>query len=165
MKKLLANAMLAIALSVAPALSVNAAVNALIINRTDGVSEYFKLDPDLNVMPSETGGILMVHPSITVEYLADEVENFTYGAVEGDDLYQGDHQLAIDAPEAPRRDISIAPDEISASGVDALELFDTAGRRVRAAKAADGSATLSLASLPKGIYILRAGSTTMKIKI
>lgn len=139
--------------------------NTLCIDRADGVCEHLKLDPKLDISVGADGSIVLAHPAITVEYAADEVERFRFDAVDSPDVYDGDHQSAIENVEVPSRSITITPDAISADGVDSIEVYDLGGRLAGRAAAENGTATFDASRLPGGVYIVRVGSTSLKIKL
>lgn len=139
--------------------------NTLCIDRADGVCEHLKLDPKLDISVGADGSIVLAHPAITVEYAAEEVERFRFDAVNSPDIYDGDHESAIETVEAPSRSITITPDAVSATGVDAIEVYDIGGRLAGRAAAENGTATFDASRLPGGVYILRAGTTSLKIKL
>lgn len=138
--------------------------NILCINRTDGATERLMLHKALEISISPEGNICLQHPDITVEIPSAEVSNFTFERNDKiTDVYDGDHRSAIDAPEAAAEGLSITPDEIS-SCAD-IRVYDLKGVQVAACSADGGRAVLATSSLPSGIYIVKSGSTTLKIKL
>lgn len=141
-----------------------ATVNILCINRIDGVQERLMIHQDLKINVGAEGNIALVHPEITVEYVKGEVDFFTLERnTDATDIYDGDHQSGIAAPEAPGAQISVTPEGIT-SAAD-IRVFDLKGVEVAVCRAEGGAATLPTASLPKGVYIVTSGSTTLKIKL
>lgn len=145
-----------------------ASVNVININRTDGEIERLLIDANLDVTMSEQGTLLLVHPEITIEYQLSEVETIT---LDSDDEfvgpYDGTHQAGIDAPEITDNEtvISLSPEEIRVSGGSDIILYDLKGVKIATSKAENGVATLSTTSLPKGIYIVKSGKSTLKVRI
>lgn len=138
----------------------SAYANSLVINRTDGVNEYLQLTTDFNV-DAEPGLIRLIHPEITIEYAMDEVENFkfvkhTFGQ---DQVYEGTHAAndAIVETNAPQRELQYVDGMLSAS--ETIVAYDLGGREV-----ARGT-KIPTSQLPAGIYILKIGSTSLKIKL
>lgn len=139
-------------------------VNVLCINRTDGVTERLLLHTAMDVTMNAEGAILLVHPELTVELPAGSVANFTFE--DNDDVtdtYDGDHKSGLATPEAPDSNVSISPDGITA-GSD-IRVYDLKGVSVACIKAENGSAKLSAGSLPAGVYIVKSGLTTLKVKL
>lgn len=139
--------------------------NVLCINRTDGEVERLQLHADLRVGLSPEGHILLTHPEVIVEIPRDEVKDFT--VVEDShftSVYDGNHS-GIDQVTAPAANISISSTAISATGVDGIAFYDLKGTQVTFAAAANGTATLAISSLAKGVYIVKAGKTTLKVTL
>lgn len=156
----------------AAGIGVNAATpttfNIMNINRTDGETERLLIDSKLDISLSETGTLLLVHPEITIEYEIAEVETITFDRDnEFTGLYEGDHQSGIETPVLPENEtvISFSPDEIRVTGGQDILLYDLKGVKVAARKAEGGIASLPTSSLPKGVYIVKAGKSTLKIKL
>lgn len=153
-------AVLFIALS---AMCVNAATpiyNVLCINRTDGITEHLQLHADLRFGLSPEGNIRITHPQVTVEIPREDVKDFT--VIEGTTLgepYDGDYS-GIDETAAHDVKISITPDAISVSGAEGIVLYDLKG-----AKVASADSVIKTSSLAKGVYIVKAGKTTLKITL
>jgi len=169
LKRFLAKMVLAVAVA-ASAATLSAATkdtpfNILCIDRADGVQERLMLDPALKITMSARGDILLIHPKITVEYTADEVSHFTFTTETEPQLYVGDHESSISGPEAPDRTILITGGYVKVSGTDDVTLHDVRGIEIARALTDGTSATLKTDGLPAGIYILRAGSTTLKIRL
>lgn len=168
MKKLLATFAIAAAAAIpAPtsAAELPTLFNVLCINRTDGVTDHLKLDAEMTITMTSEGVIRMVHPKITVEYPSDQVSHFAFADTENPDLYDGDHEASISTPALPDREILISGNEIRVSGNDGLTLYDLRGVEITRVEAADGSASIAIGGIPAGVYILRIGSTAVKIKI
>lgn len=142
--------------------------NVVNINRVDGETERLLIDAKLDISLSDEVTLLLVHPEITVEYQLSEVETITF---DRDDtftgLYEGDHQSGINDPEIAEGEtvISVNTEEIRVSGGKDIVLYDLKGVIVATSKAEGGVAVLSTASLPEGIYIVKAGNSTLKIKL
>lgn len=170
MNKLLAKSALALLLAAAGS-DVYAATpttfNLLSISRADGVEEQLMIHQDLRVELSEEGHILLRHPEITVEYLIDEVDHFSFVRnTDATDTYVGDHQSAsISSPKSPEDSISVAPGEIIATGGNDITVYDLKGMSVASARSESGSARIATSSLPKGVYILKSGTTVLKIRL
>lgn len=166
MKQLIAGITLALAAAAGGFSAAASQPNVLCINRTDGAQDRLILSEKLDVKTSDEGNILLIHPEITVEYSIEEVRNFTFEEVENPEVYEGDHQLAIEAPEIAGHDISVSDDGVRISGADTAVLYDIQGRELMRRKSTSGESILiETLSLPKGVYILRAGNTSLKIKI
>ena len=146
-------------------------INTLLINRTDGKTDKIAIHKDLNVTRAENGDILMVHPSITVAYPVDLVKNISPGfqSYATDSYYIGDHELKEDALTAPEVDglsFSIGENQIVITGLQtSARLIGLGGTIVFQTPASNGQAIISTASLPAGVYLLQADSTTVKVKI
>ena len=138
--------------------------NVIVIERTDGVREHLQFDPAIVVkFTPET--LLFVHPQIKVEYTLDEVANISYDKVASPGLYDGDHQSAIEAVAAPGQAVSISADEIKVGGTEPIVVYDMHGVE-QARAASDGTAaTLRASLLPAGVYVVRAGKVTFKVRI
>lgn len=133
-------------------------INALIINRADGVEEYLALNPEFHIEALDNT-FKLIHPDVVVEFTLGDVEKFTFGkhSFAANVVYEGDNDIQSSINEIHEREISITPDAISASVV--VEVFDLNGREVARGLSVRTSA------LPAGIYIVKAGSTTMKLKL
>lgn len=152
----------AIAALLAFCLPINAGNNLNIVNiiGIDGSREQLALHEKLDFKISADGALLLVHPDITVEYPLSELSHLEFANVANPALYKGDHEAGIDAPEAPAHRITITPESISGADNEPIAAYDLQGRRIAAAKG-----SLSLSNLPAGgVYIVRIGSTSMKIK-
>ncbi len=144
--------------------ATSSSFNVLCINRADGVTERLLLHTAMGVTVNADGAIMLVHPELTVELPAADVANFTFED-NGDitDTYDGDHKSGISAPEAPAESVAVSPDGITSP--DDISVYDLKGVRVACVKAEGGSAKLLAGSLPSGVYIVKSGSTTLKIKL
>lgn len=157
MKKTLASLIMALACSGAWAATT---FNTLIINRADGVEERMALASSFAIY-ADGRNITLQHSKVTLEYAMEEVKNFTFGNhtfAEGES-YEGDHikVSAIDEVEAPGREIILGDSEISSS--TGLIVYNLKGIEVARGTRVD------LTSLPAGIYVVKAGTTTMKITL
>lgn len=141
-----------------------ATFNTIIIDRADGVSEHLQLDPSV-VVKFTPKALFFVHPKVTVEYAIDEVTNVRYGNVSMTGIYDGDHQSAIDDVAAPEPDINITADEIRIGGTEPIVVYDLRGVEQARAKSDGTAATLRTSTLPSGVYVVRAGKTTLKVRI
>ena len=142
--------------------------NVMNINRTDGETERLQIDAKLDISLSEEGTLLLVHPEITIEYLISEVETITFDRNDDfSDIYDGDHQSGISAPTSLEdgSTISVTAEAIKVGGNIDIQLYDLKGVMIATCKPENGVATLSTTSLPKGIYIVKAGNSILKIKI
>lgn len=138
--------------------------NVIVIERTDGVTEHLQFNPDI-VVKFTPEALLFVHPKITVEYAVDEVANVTYGNVADPGLYDGDHQSAITTVAAPGQAVNISAEEISVGGTEPIVVYDLRGIEQARAKSDGTAATLRTSSLPSGVYVVRAGKLTFKVRI
>lgn len=156
MKKLL----LLAALTAGLAASAADKFNIVNIERCDGVTEQLLLHEKLTMKMSGRNTLLLIHPEIMVEYEIPDIENMTFGYDADAPLYNGDHEFSgLEEAAAPRR-IEITPEAIKGGDGDAIEAYDLEGRKVAAA-----TGSLSLDRLNSGaIYIIRIGSSTLKIK-
>lgn len=142
--------------------------NVVNINRVDGETERLLIDAKLDISLSDEGTLLLVHPEITVEYQIEEVETITFDRDDSfSGLYEGDHQSGINAPEIAEGEtiISVSHEEIRVSGGKDIELYDLKGVKVATRKAEGGITVLPTTTLPEGIYIVKAGNSTLKIKL
>lgn len=158
MKKHFTRALLAMC-ALAFSVGVQAATdtNALIINRADGVKEYLALHTEFSI-ESTPEVIRLSRPEIVVEYAMGEVTDFRFGNYDfGESLYEGSHQASIDEISAPERAIGFDDNAITSS--QSMQIFDLKGREV-----ARGS-RVETSSIPAGVYIVKVGSTTLKIKL
>lgn len=163
MKNLLRSIALALLTSVAITTAAATPFDALCIERTDGVMEYLKLDPDMKVkfLPEM---IQIVHPQITVEYKLDEVADFKFGNNDAVKLYEGTHKAGLDEIISDK-EIGISAEEITVSGSDDVAVYDLRGVEQARATSDGTHSSLRISSLPKGVYILRTGNTVLKIRI
>ena len=172
MKKSLARVAAALILGTASLFSQAASptsFNLMNINRADGVTERLLIDTNLDFQLSEDGTLLLVHPEITIEYELTEIESFTFDYdKEMTETYQGDHQSGISSTEISEDNITfiVTLDEIRVNGSTDIIVYDLKGTKIASCKANDnGQTTLSTKPLPKGVYIIKAGSSTLKVKI
>lgn len=143
-----------------------AAYNVLTIDRTDGVRETVQFSPAM-VLKFLPETIRIEHPQVTVEYAVSEVSAFTYATVEDPKIYDGDHEVltSIDEVSAPGHDIKISTDGISATGTDDLVVYNLSGIEIARAQSDGNGATLNITSLPAGVYIVKLGNTTLKLRL
>lgn len=156
MKKLLILAALMAGLATSAANKFNI-VN---IECRDGVTEQLLLHEQLTMKMSGRNTLLLIHPEITVEYEIPDIEKMTFGYMEDAPLYDGHHEFSgLEEATSPHR-IEITPEAIKGAAGGAIEVYDMEGRKV-----ASATGSLSLTRLAGGaIYIIRIGSTTLKIK-
>lgn len=156
MKKLLLLAAIIVGLTASAADKFNI-VN---IELADGAKEQLLLHEQLIMKMNGSSTLLLIHPEITVEYQLPEIQRIDFGYNEDAPLYNGEHEFsALDEALAPRR-IEITPEAIKGAENESIEAFDLNGRKVAAA-----TGSLSTSQLPAGaIYIVRIGSTSLKIK-
>lgn len=160
MKKLLLVVAMAAAAIAGSVASAAEKYNVVRIDRVDGVREHLLLDENLDIRIGEQGSLLLVHPEITVEYEISEIGSMSVAYVDDAALYDGDHESGISTPEAPERLIRITEEAIAAGADDVITAYDLKGRKVASAKE-----RLDLTRLPAGaVYIVRIGSTSLKIK-
>lgn len=167
MKKLLATLVIAAAAITPAAITAETTLlfNTLCINRVDGVTEHLQLDAEMTVTMTGDGVIRMAHPRITVEYPSAEVSHFTFDDAENPVLYDGDYEASIETPAIDERKILISDNEIRVSGTDGITVYDLRGVEIARIQAADGTATLRIGDFSSGVYILRTGTTSVKIKL
>lgn len=55
-------------------------------------------------------------------------------------------------------------DNISISGADKAEVYNTGGQKLSESKAENGVMTVSLSSLPSGVYVIKTNNKSIKIK-
>ncbi len=136
--------------------------NVLVIDRTDGVREHVQLDNAMVVkfLPEM---IRISHPEVTVDYDRGEVARFSYSTADNPKAYDGDHQSSIDEVSAPDRSITVAAGYVTVGGTDPIVIYDMRGVEVLRAESDGTAATLHTASLPKGVYIVKSGSLTLKL--
>ena len=160
MKKLLMTAVVAAVAALGAPVWGAEKYNVVRIERLDGVTEQLLLDEALNISLGENNSLLLIHPEITVEYELGEVGGISFDYAPGAQLYDGDHESAIDQTPAPERLIQITAEAITAGADDSIAAYDLKGRTVASAKG-----SLELTRLPAGaVYIVRIGSTSLKIK-
>ncbi|MCM1309633.1 MAG: T9SS type A sorting domain-containing protein [Bacteroides sp.] len=165
MKKLLRRVCCTLAAPIALAASAaSPQFNVLSIERTDGVIEHLQLDPAMKVKFAPEA-IFIFHPQVTVEYALDEIADFKYENIDGTGLYDGDHKSAIDELVADVSHISISAEDITVNGSDDLVVYDLKGVEQTRAVSNGTRASVAVSQLPKGVYILRAGNTVLKIRI
>lgn len=164
LKRLLAALLPALAAVCAPAATPT--YNTLCINRADGVTEHLQLHKDLHIGLSPEGNIRLSHPTVTVEIAREDVKTFTVIDDKSfTEVYDGTHQSGIVETASPECKVTISATEITVTGTDGIALYDIKGAKVGSTPAEDGRATLGISSLPKGVYILKSGKTTLKIII
>ncbi len=159
MKKLLLGACLALASVAGTAYAqTTSGTNALIINRADGVKEYLALNPKFSIETLDNT-FRLVHPDVTVEFALGDVEKFTFGhhSFAANVAYEGDNDIQSSIDDVREREISITAGAISASTI--IVVFDLNGREVAR------GLSVKTSSLPAGIYIVKVGSTTLKLKL
>lgn len=168
MKRLFLGALTALSLALAPA-AYSKTLNTLLINRVDGKQDKLKLHESLQIVPSEEGDILLIHPSVTCIYPLADVKSMTMTnntAMTTD--YEGDYELKDEdsiAETTAGVTISIAPGAITVSGCsEAITLHAANGIETGRWNVAP-SVRISTSSLLPGVYILRAGATTLKVRI
>lgn len=134
--------------------------NIVNIELADGGKEQLLLHENLKMKLNGSGSLLLIHPEITVEYAIPEVSSINFGYSADAPLYDGDHEFAgLDEGSAPRR-IEITPEAIKGYDNEPIEVYDLDGRKVAVA-----TGSLNLGQLVDGaIYIVRIGSTSLKIK-
>lgn len=155
-------AMLVIALCGVCAHAATPAFNVLCINRTDGATEHLLLHKEMRLSLSAEGNLRITHPAVTVEIPCNEVATFT--VIEDSsitDVYDGSHSGIAETELAPK--VSITSTAITAS--ESITLYDLRGAKVASAAAVNGPATLPISSLAKGVYIVKAGQTTLKVTL
>jgi len=134
-------------------------VNAEVLNvwKTNGdrVSYDFSKKPEITY----SDGLLFVTTTMgTDSYSPDELSKFTFeeGVADG-----------IQNAQLPGTHLLVNEKAFVVSGLEAgvtVQLIDAAGRKVVAVKAsANGVATIPVKRVPKGVNIIKAGSSTYKI--
>lgn len=134
-------------------------MDAMVVTMADGAKEYYAISesPQLTFPGSE---IKIVTKEVEASFERANVADLRFMTLLFDSLDETDRT----APYV----FSYADRVVTAKGADvkAIELYDTEGRRAASAKAHDGVATVSLADMPKGVYIVRiTGHSSVKIKI
>ncbi len=133
--------------------------NIININRVDGVKEQLLIDEKLTMKMSGRSTLLLIHPQVTVEYEIPEIQSINFGYLADAPLYNGDHEAGLKEAAVEKR-IEITPDGIKGADNDRIELFDLNGRQIAVA-----TGSLEISNLASGtIYIVRIGSTSLKIK-
>ncbi len=74
-----------------------------------------------------------------------------------------EHDVAVGMKAVATEGFRITDTEIVATGGGSLALYAVDGKRIATAKAADGTAHLSIAALPAGVYIVVTNNQTFKI--
>lgn len=146
------------------AYAANPTVNVLNINRTDGEVERLMLHQKLNVTLSSEGNIRLEHPEICVEIPAEQVRDFTF---EQNDkmtgVYDGNHEASIEVIEADGSPLLLSPREISSS--KGIEVYNLKGNCVVRQSPVEGRAVVDISGMPKGVYIVKSGSVTLKVSL
>lgn len=108
------------------------------------------------VIATQAEGYKLTYGENTAEFSWSELKKLTLQETE---------PTAINAVESPS--LKLAPGEIAISGAEAgsqAQVFTTDGRQVLTARvAAGGTVTLSTASLPAGVYVVKTSKSTFKI--
>lgn len=134
--------------------------NIVNINRADGVKEQLLLHEKLTMKMSGRNTLLLIHPEITIEYEIPEIQSINFGYDANAPLYNGDHESGLKEAAVDRR-IEITPEAVKGAPDDRIEAYDLNGRKI-----ATATGSLNLHTLPAGaIYIVRIGSTSLKIKL
>lgn len=134
--------------------------NIVNINRADGVKEQLLLHETLTMKMSGRNTLLLIHPDITVEYEIPEIQSINFGYNADAPLYNGDHEAGIAEVNADRQ-IEITPEAIKGADNEPIDAYDLNGRKI-----ASATGTLDMHLLPaSAIYIVRIGSTSLKIKL
>lgn len=148
-------------------------VNAFIINRTDGVKDRLAIHKDLKVQQSPEGDLLLVHPSVTVCYPLNLINNISGGfqSFATGQYYLGDHvydpeQSAIEAPEVDGLTLNISDGLMTLEGVRTdAKVIDLQGKTLLTVRPEQGRIEIHTAQIPAGVYLLTVNQTTLKIKI
>jgi hypothetical protein len=142
--------------------------NIMYIHRGDGVSERLLIDEKLEFQLSDEGTLRLVHPQITLEFEIDELSHFSFDYDKTmTDVYDGDHQASISSPNMAENDItiSITSELIQVNGAKEIAIYDIKGIKVASCAANNGIASIPTSTLPKGVHIIKAGNSTIKVKL
>lgn len=136
--------------------------NVLVVDCKDGAREHIMLDAAMTVkfLPDV---VRICHPEITVDYAMDEVAAMDYVSMNDPKLYDGDHHASIDEVKSPGRFVEITADHVSIAGDEPITVYDMRGIEVLRAESDGSVATIHTASLPKGVYVVKSGSTILKL--
>lgn len=133
--------------------------DAMMVTMYDGAKEFYVLHESPQI----------TFPGSELRIVTDYVEA-TFERADVADIRFGTYRFGgLDETDRTEPYVfSYADRVVTVKGADvkAIEIYDTEGRRAASAKAHDGVATVSLADMPKGVYIVRiTGHSSVKIKI
>lgn len=115
------------------------AQNTLNVHQKDGVVVKYGFSEKPTVTYTETG-IHLATTKVEVDYPYANLEKFTFS----------EEATAIDVLKTEMTN-------------DDVRIYNTNGVLLKTVKQTDGTASFSTSDLPKGIYIIKNGSTTYKI--
>ncbi|MFT3754163.1 MAG: T9SS type A sorting domain-containing protein [Paludibacter sp.] len=104
-------------------------------------------------------------PPVGITQFSFQIRNYTGATVILDDFYFGISETTdIATPSADNLNVSMAGKTLTVtnSPVSTVEIYNTLGVKVKTAQLVNGSADLDI---QKGIYIVRAGNKSVKIRI
>lgn len=103
--------------------------------------------------------LVLSYNNVTVEYPVADILKITFSD-KATDIAQG-------AASGQHELITVTPDGVSLQGFEAgmpVRLYTSAGQVVTSLSThADGSLLLSLSSFPTGVYVVKAGKSTLKV--
>lgn len=147
-------------------------INTLRVNRVDGKVDRVCLTDDVTFMPTEDGQISIAGAHITAIYPRDVVKTFTLGyyAWPAGSYYDGEYQFTgiSEVEEASQGvDFLLEARQITVKGVGSkpVSIISLKGETLIKAQPQHGQVVIDLTGLQSGIYIVAAGSSTIKIKL
>ena len=135
------------------------AINGLWLEKKDGTLVGYVFDQGLNI-GYNLNSVVMTTYYATVEYPFDDIKR----------IYFEDEVTEVASVSSTERQsqISLATDGVCLTGFapsTPVWVYDASGRVVvRSAINADGSLLVNVRQLPKGVYILKAERSVIKIK-
>lgn len=129
-------------------------VYGAIVNGADGDTDTF-LFSSAPVLTYDGGLVTMRVDSVETEYPVEKISGITFGLTTGISGIRVSEHLHLSGYRLVLSDL--------AAGAE-IRLLDTGGAElIRTRAASDGSASISLYELPKGIYIVYTGGRSYKI--
>lgn len=123
----------------------------VVIHETDGATAF-----DLSTRPIvsfTSDDVKLESGDVTVLYPLDKYLKLTLE----------EHDVAVGMKALAQEGFRVTCSEIVATGGGSLALYAVDGKCIATAKAANGSARLSTAALPAGVYIVVTNNQTFKI--
>lgn len=138
--------------------SADKKAEALVVEMTDGSTVTFKLEEQPKLTFSGTN-LVIESAVLETSYPLSDLKRYTFKFVEAS---------GIDTVEGNGTGVKQADGSITIDGITpgtAITVYSTSGTAVATAKAGGtGSATISTSPLPSGVYIIKYGDKTTKIR-